>query len=133
LREFHLSILKGLRQATLAPGRSGSSACASHTAIMKRIRIIHETQYYYNQPVKFGPHRAMLRPREGHDVHISRSRLDVMPVAAVRWLRDIYGNSIAVLTFEKPARKLSVAAACSISQLAGSDQRGAGKTGGYAI
>jgi transglutaminase-like putative cysteine protease len=76
---------------------------------MKRIRIIHETQYHYNQPVKFGPHRALLRPREGHDIHISRSRLSVTPAAAVRWLRDIYGNSIAVLTFAEPSQRLCVA------------------------
>ncbi|HYP36440.1 MAG TPA: transglutaminase N-terminal domain-containing protein, partial [Stellaceae bacterium] len=76
---------------------------------MNRIRIVHETQYHYNQPVKFGPHRALLRPREGHDVHISRSRLSVAPAAAVRWLRDIYGNSIAVLTFEESSQRLSVA------------------------
>ena len=25
---------------------------------MKRIRIIHDTQYHYRQPVTFGPHRA---------------------------------------------------------------------------
>ena len=76
---------------------------------MKRIRIVHETQYCYNQPVKFGPHRALLRPREGHDVHISQSRLSVTPAAAVRWLRDIYGNSIAVLTFEESSQRLCVA------------------------
>jgi len=77
---------------------------------MKRIRIVHETQYCYNQPVKFGPHRALLRPREGHDVHISKSRLSVTPAAAVRWLRDIYGNSIAVLTFEESSQRLCVVA-----------------------
>ena len=76
---------------------------------MKRIRIIHETQYYYNQTVKFGPHRALLRPREGHDIHISRSRLSVTPAAAVRWLRDIYDNSIAVLTFVESSPRLCVA------------------------
>jgi transglutaminase-like putative cysteine protease len=75
---------------------------------MKRIRILHKTQYHYNQPVAFGPHRALLRPREGHDVHIARSRLDVEPMATVRWLRDIYGNSIAVLTFAAPSQDLSV-------------------------
>jgi transglutaminase-like putative cysteine protease len=31
-----------------------------------------------------------------------------VPAAAVRWLRDIYGNSIAVLTFAKPSQRLSV-------------------------
>ena len=49
---------------------------------MKRIRILHETQYH-------SPHRALLRPREGHDVHISHSRLSVAPAAEVHWLRDI--------------------------------------------
>ena len=75
---------------------------------MKRIRIVHRTEYHYHQPVTFGPHRAMMRPREGHDVHIVRGRIDVEPAATVRWLRDIYSNSIAVLTFSEPSRKLSI-------------------------
>ena len=75
---------------------------------MKRIRIVHRTEYHYNQAVAFGPHRAMLRPREGHDVHIVRGRLEVEPTATVRWLRDIYGNSIAVLIFAEPARTLRI-------------------------
>src|SRR5262245_61456426 len=75
---------------------------------MKRIRIIHRTEYHYNQPVRFGPHRAMMRPREGHDVHIVRGRLDVKPTATVRWLRDIYGNSIAIITFSEPSANLSI-------------------------
>jgi len=75
---------------------------------MKRIRIAHRTEYRYSQPVKFGPHRALLWPREGHDVHIARSRLDVAPGAEVRWLRDIYDNSIAILTFAEPSEKLSI-------------------------
>jgi transglutaminase-like putative cysteine protease len=76
--------------------------------MMKRIKIIHETEYRYNQPVTFGPHRLMMRPREGHDVHIARGCLDVEPTATIRWLRDIYSNSIAILTFTEPAQKLSV-------------------------
>jgi len=34
---------------------------------MKRIRIVHETAYHYREAVTFGPHRALMRPREGHD------------------------------------------------------------------
>jgi transglutaminase-like putative cysteine protease len=75
---------------------------------MKRIRIVHKTEYHYKQPVSFGPHRVMMRPREGHDVHIVRGRLDVEPAATVRWLHDIYSNSIALLTFSQPSRTLSV-------------------------
>src|SRR5271169_3182971 len=75
---------------------------------MKPIRIVHKTEYFYNEPVRFSPHRALLRPREGHDVHIVSSRLEVEPTTTVRWLRDVYSNSIAVLTFAKPSQKLSI-------------------------
>jgi transglutaminase-like putative cysteine protease len=75
---------------------------------MKRIRITHKTEYHYRTPVTFGPHQALLRPREGHDVHIKSSVLTIEPRAEVRWLRDIYGNSIAILTFSESSRKLSL-------------------------
>lgn len=75
---------------------------------MKRIRIIHDTCYSYHEPVTFGAHRAMIRPREGHDLHISSMNLQVEPAAKVRWLRDVYGNSIAVLDFLEPAAQLRV-------------------------
>jgi transglutaminase-like putative cysteine protease len=58
--------------------------------------------------VTLGPHRALVRPREGHDVHIELAQLEIEPRAEVRWLRDIYGNSIAVLTFAEPTQKFSL-------------------------
>jgi len=61
-----------------------------------------------HQPTTLGPHRVMMRPREGHDVHVVRGRLDIEPTATIRCLRDIYSNSIAILTFAEPSRKLSV-------------------------
>ena len=76
---------------------------------MKRIGIKHRTGYHYHEPVSFGGHRVMLRPLEGHDVHIDSIRLEIEPQASVRWVRDIYGNSIAIITFGAEARKLSVA------------------------
>jgi transglutaminase-like putative cysteine protease len=50
----------------------------------------------------------MIRPREGHDLHIDSSRLVVEPRADVRWYRDIYGNSIGILTFAEQGRILRV-------------------------
>jgi transglutaminase-like putative cysteine protease len=73
---------------------------------MKRIRITHQTEYHYTRPVTFGPHRALMRPREGHDVRIVSSRVEIEPTATVRWLRDIESNSVAVITFEEPAAAL---------------------------
>jgi transglutaminase-like putative cysteine protease len=75
---------------------------------MKRIRITHRTEYHYHIPVAFGPHRALLRPREGHDVHIDSSLLQTEPAADVHWLRDTYGNSVAVLNFAACASRLSL-------------------------
>lgn len=75
---------------------------------MKRIRIVHNTEYHYHTPVAFGPHRALLRPREGHDVHIDSAVLEVEPKADIRWLRDIYGNSIAIFNFAQQSQKLRV-------------------------
>jgi len=75
---------------------------------MKRIRITHRTEYHYHQPVTFGPHRALMRPREGHDVRIVRGRVEIEPAAEVRWLRDICENSVAIVTFSQPGQKLLI-------------------------
>jgi hypothetical protein len=34
---------------------------------MPALTIKHITTYRYKQPVRFGEHRMMLRPRDGHD------------------------------------------------------------------
>ena len=75
---------------------------------MKRIKITHTTEYLYSSPVNFGPHLALVRPREGHDLHIESSLLTIEPKADVRWFRDIYGNSVAVINFHEPGQKLSI-------------------------
>jgi len=75
---------------------------------MKQIRILHQTAYFYRAPVQLGPHRALMRPREGHDLQIGAAKLEITPQAHVRWLRDIYGNSITVLTFGEPTQQFSL-------------------------
>jgi len=75
---------------------------------MKKIRISHKTEYHYRSPVQFGPHRALVRPREGHDLHIESSIFNIEPPATVRWVRDTYGNSIAILGFSEASSRLSI-------------------------
>ncbi|MCA9102008.1 MAG: transglutaminase family protein [Pirellulales bacterium] len=75
---------------------------------MKRIRILHSTKYNYWSPVTLGTHYAMVRPREGHDVHIESAILETEPLAEVRWIRDINGNSIAILSFNAPTQVMSL-------------------------
>jgi transglutaminase-like putative cysteine protease len=50
----------------------------------------------------------MMRPREGHDIRIVRGSLRVEPQATVRWLRDIYNNSIVILTFSEQSQTLRI-------------------------
>src|SRR5476649_1233265 len=72
-----------------------------------KIRIRHRTTYNYAQPVSFGQHKIMLRPREGHDVHIESSVLEINPAHVIRWMRDVNGNSIAKVDFTEAAAQLS--------------------------
>jgi len=73
-----------------------------------KLRIQHRTTYYYSQSVSFGPHRMMLRPREGHDIKIERSVLEITPAHGIHWIRDVNGNSIAVADFTESANQLMV-------------------------
>ncbi len=75
---------------------------------MRRIKIEHETRYEYPHPVEFLSHRLLVRPREGHDLRIESSRLDISPPYRIRWHRDVHGNSVAVVNFEEPAAVLSI-------------------------
>lgn len=84
---------------------------------MQNLRIIHLTEYHYKTEVGFGTHVAMLRPREGHDVHIHSAKLEMEPKAEKRWLRDIYGNSIAVITFSERAKTLRILSEVDVSIL----------------
>ena len=63
--------------------------------------VRHLTVYRYSEPVGLGEHRMMFRPRESHDLRLIEARLDITPhPAGLRWLHDVFDNSIAVATFE---------------------------------
>lgn len=62
------------------------------------LTIRHRTSYHYRQAVQLGPHRLMLRPREGHDVKLVSFDLDITPDASISWTRDVAGNAIATAT-----------------------------------
>ncbi len=76
---------------------------------MQRLRISHLTEYRYANWVTLGAHRLRLRPREGHDVRIESSRLDISPAYDIKWHRDVFDNSVALVSFREPATLLSIA------------------------
>lgn len=75
---------------------------------MRRIRIEHKTEYEYEKPVQFLKHRLLIRPREGHDIRIESSRLEIQPRYSIRWHRDVYGNSVAAVDFLEASDRLAI-------------------------
>ena len=72
------------------------------------LRVVHRTEYRYGSPVRFNPHRLMLRPRDGHDLWVDEAYLTISPPATVDWHFDQFGNSIATAAFSDPAARLVI-------------------------
>lgn len=75
---------------------------------MTRLTILHETHYSYERPVRFGPHRLMLRPRDTHALRVVEAGMTVSPPGRSRWVYDALGNSVCLFTPEGEARALSI-------------------------
>jgi transglutaminase-like putative cysteine protease len=74
---------------------------------MRLLTVRHVTIYRYSAPVKFGEHRMMFRPRESHDLRLVSTNLDILPRPSnVRWLHDVFDNSVAIATFDEAASEL---------------------------
>src|SRR5450830_105181 len=76
---------------------------------MKRLRIKHLTEYIFPTQVTLKQHRLLLRPREGHDVRIESSRLEITPAYNIKWQRDVFDNSLAIVSFKERSNKLTIA------------------------
>lgn len=75
---------------------------------MTILLVRHRTEYRYRRAVQFGEHRLMSRPRDSHDLRLIDTTLRIDPAAAsLRWIHDVFGNSIAIATFERAADRLS--------------------------
>lgn len=85
---------------------------------MSWLRIIHETIYSYKAAVRFGPHRLVLRPREGHDVRVENMRLEIVPECELEWSRDLFGNSVATVHFLSPSDHLRIRSEVLLQQTA---------------
>jgi transglutaminase-like putative cysteine protease len=74
---------------------------------MRLLTVRHVTTYSYSEPVQFGEHRMMFRPRASHDLRLLRSEIDIRPQPVqLRWLHDVFDNSVAIATFDTAATEL---------------------------
>jgi transglutaminase-like putative cysteine protease len=89
--------------------------------VSQRLSISHTTVYRYARPVVFDEHRAMFRPRDSHDLRVLDSRLILSPAGDVRWIHDVFSNSITLITFAEPAAELRLESLVEIEHYAPSD------------
>lgn len=90
------SPLRSLFQALLMPELPMSILCVRHV-----------TTYQYRQPVVFGEHRLMSRPRDSHDLRLLDTSLTITPASSsIKWIHDVFGNSIALVSFDIQADRL---------------------------
>lgn len=76
---------------------------------MTILHVRHNTTYQYRRPVEFGEHRLMSRPRDSHDLRLLETTLLIEPPASsIRWIHDVFGNSIARVSFAQAADKLVI-------------------------
>src|SRR5215831_17549842 len=85
---------------------------------MRLLTVRHATTYRYAQPVTFGQHRLMLRPRDSHDLRLIGAELALSPPGAVRWMHDVFGNSVALVDFAAPAAELVIVSTLTLERYA---------------
>ncbi len=90
---------------------------------MRYLKITHETTYRYASPVRFGPHRIVLRPREGHDLRVEEMTLEISPDHDLEWSRDVFGNSVATAHFFTTANVLQITSTLLLRQMRGFPRR----------
>lgn len=83
---------------------------------MQRFMILHRTYYNFAGEVQLGPHALLLRPREGPELRIESSALQITPPATVRWHRDVEDNAVAIATFESRASQLAIISEVVVQQ-----------------
>ena len=88
---------------------------------MQRITVRHRTTYTYCEPVTFGEHRLMVRPRDSHDLRVIDATIAVEPRAQLRWLHDVFGNSVTIATFDQPSDRLQIESNITIDRYPLSD------------
>jgi transglutaminase-like putative cysteine protease len=85
---------------------------------MSLLTVRHVTVYRYSEPVGLGEHRMMFRPRESHDLRLLKTRLEITPApASLRWLHDVFDNSVAVATFNGSTAELRFDSAVTIEHV----------------
>ena len=82
---------------------------------MRLLTVRHVSIYRYASPVSLGEHWMMFRPRESHDLRLTGSTLAISPQPkSLRWMHDVFDNSLAVATFSGQTTELRFESAVTL-------------------
>ena len=74
---------------------------------MSSLTIRHVTTYRYRQPVAFGEHRMMLRPRDSHDQRVIEAKLEISPEPrSLHFVQDAFDNHVGIARFSGRSKEL---------------------------
>jgi len=74
---------------------------------MPFLTVRHVTTYRYKQPVAFGEHRVLFRPRDSYDQRLLHASIKIDPAPAnLHWMHDVFGNCVACVHFSGRATML---------------------------
>ena len=114
LRQLHSFLhfpIQFRRVTELTPASPRPSIGAQRSAIFRVVMSVfsirHVTTYHYHQPVEFGAHRMMLRPRDDDDQKVIDAEIEITPKPKqLAWTLDAFGNHVAIARFADRAAEL---------------------------
>jgi transglutaminase-like putative cysteine protease len=85
---------------------------------MPTVAINHSTRYRYRRDVAFGEHPILVRPRDTYQHRVLSASLEIDPEPrSLRWLQDVFGNAVAIATFDRRADTLDIRGSAEVEHL----------------
>ncbi|MBP2449126.1 transglutaminase family protein [Rhizobium leguminosarum] len=83
-----------------------------------KLQIKHRTTYRYLRPVGLLAHRLILSPRTDQQLRTLSFNIDCSANGSIDWAKDVFGNTIATVTFSERTSELTICSAAVVEQTA---------------
>lgn len=83
-----------------------------------KLQIKHRTTYRYLRPVGLLAHRLILSPRTDQQLRTLCFNIDCSAKGSIDWAKDVFGNTIATVTFSERTSELTISSAAVVEQTA---------------
>jgi transglutaminase-like putative cysteine protease len=83
-----------------------------------KIEIKHSTRYRYANTVGLLPHRLLLSPRNDPYLRTLSFSIDCSPDGLIDWSQDVFGNTVAIVSFHERTAELTITSTAVVEQTA---------------